>query len=153
MAMTRSIMHPTDFSPASRPAFRKAIELAKALGGQLALVHILPPVLVPTVGAETYISPITYEQIERTARETATRHLRRLATAARKAGARTSTYLIEGAPVADRIVRAAKVRRAGMIVMGTHGRTGVTRLMLGSVASRVVATAPCPVLTVRSRSR
>jgi universal stress protein A len=153
MATTRWIMHPTDFSPASTPAFRKAIELARALRGRLALVHILSPVLVPVMGAETYIPAATYDQIERTARDAATRRLKRLATRAKKAGARTSTYLIEGAPVAERIVRAAKARRVGMIVMGTHGRTGVTRLMLGSVASRVVATASCPVLTVRSASK
>jgi nucleotide-binding universal stress UspA family protein len=150
---TRSILHPTDFSPASTPAFRKAVELTKALRGQLALVHILSPVLVPVMGAETYIPAATYDQIERTARGAAARHLRRLAAVAKKAGARTSTYLIEGAPVADRSVRVARARRASMIVMGTHGRTGVTRLMLGSVASRVVATASCPVLTVRSRSK
>ena len=153
MATMRSILHPTDFSPASNPAFRKAVELAKALRGQLALVHILSPVVIPIMGADTYIPAATYNELERTARDAAVRHLRRLATRARQAGVRTSTRLIEGAPVAERIVRAARAQRAGVIVMGTHGRTGMTRLMLGSVASRVVAAAPCPVLTVRSGSR
>jgi nucleotide-binding universal stress UspA family protein len=55
--------------------------------------------------------------------------------------------------VAERIVRTARALRADVIVMGTHGRTGVTRVVLGSVASRVVATAACPVLPVRVRSR
>ena len=153
MAAMLSILHPTDFSPASNPAFRKAVELAKALRGQLALVHILSPVVIPIMGAETYIPAAMYNEIERTARDTAARHLKRLAARARQAGIRTSTRLIEGVPVAERIVRAARAQRAGMIVMGTHGRTGVTRLMLGSVASRVVATAACPVLTVRGGSR
>src|SRR6185436_18364385 len=102
MATMRSILHPTDFSPASNPAFRKAIELAKALRGQLALVHILSPVLIPVMGAETYIPAATYNEIERTARDAAARHLKRLGAVAKKAGVRTSTYLIEGAPVADR---------------------------------------------------
>jgi nucleotide-binding universal stress UspA family protein len=51
----------------------------------------------------------------------------------------------------EQIVRAAKRQRVGIIVMGTHGRTGVARFFLGSVAARVAATAPCPVLTVRGR--
>jgi nucleotide-binding universal stress UspA family protein len=153
MAAIRSIFHPTDFSPASRPAFRQAVELAKALRAQLALVHILSPVVIPIMGTETYIPAATYDEIERTARDVAARHLKRLAGRARQAGVRTSARVIEGLPIAERIVRAARAQRADVIVMGTHGRTGVTRLMLGSVASRVVATAACPVLTVRSRTR
>jgi nucleotide-binding universal stress UspA family protein len=54
--------------------------------------------------------------------------------------------------VAERIVRTARALRADLIVMGTHGRTGVTRVVLGSAAARVVATASCPVLTVRARA-
>jgi len=56
---------------------------------------------------------------------------------------------VEGVP-ADQIVRLARLRQADMLVIGTHGRTGFSRLFLGSVAARVVATARCPVLTVRS---
>ena len=153
MAGMRWIFHPTDFSPASNAAFRKAIELTRALHGRLALVHILSPLVIPVVGPEAYISAATYSELERRTRNSAARHLKGLAARAKRAGVRTSTRLIEGVPVADRIVRAARAQRADVIVMGTHGRTGVTRLVLGSVAARVVATAPCPVLTVRSRAR
>ena len=69
---------------------------------------------------------------------------------ARKAGEGAKTALIQGV-AAERIVAAARRNRADLIVIGTHGRTGLARLMLGSVASRVVATAACPVLTVRGR--
>lgn len=117
------------------------------------LVHVLSPVTVPIMSAEMYIPAARYNELERTARAVASRHLKRLAARAKQAGVRTSTRLIERVPVADRIVRAARAQRADVIVMGTHGRTGVTRVMLGSVASRVVATASFPVLTVRSRSR
>ena len=153
MATIRRILHATDYSPASGPAFRKAVELAKALHARLVLVHVLSPAVAPVMGAGMYIPATMYDEIERASRAVALRHLKRLGTRAKQAGVRTATRLIEGVPVADRIVRAARAERADVIVMGTHGRSGVTRLVLGSVASRVVATASCPVLTVRSRSR
>src|SRR5262245_39035968 len=141
MAAIRRIVHFTDFSPASRLALRKAIELAKALRRELALVHVLSPVIVPVMSAEMYVPPGTYDELERTSRAAAQRHLERVAARARRAGVRVSHRLVAGAPVADQIV------------LGTHGRTGVTRAVLGSVASRVVATATCPVLTVRGRAK
>lgn len=150
MAKIRRILHPTDYSPAARPAFRQAVELAKVLRGQLVLVHVLSPVVIPVM--EMPVPPAIYDDLQRTARAVALRHLDRLAGRAKKAGVRVSRRLIEGAPVAERIVRTARALRADLIVMGTHGRTGVTRVVLGSVASRVVATASCPVLTVRGRS-
>jgi nucleotide-binding universal stress UspA family protein len=60
--------------------------------------------------------------------------------------------VLEGPPAAA-IVRAARRERAGLIVLGTHGRTGLTRILIGSVAERVVRTARCPVLTVPARTR
>jgi nucleotide-binding universal stress UspA family protein len=153
MAATRRIMHSTDYSPASRPAFRKAVELAKALHKELVLVHVLSPVLVPIITGEMYIPPSTYDELQRTSRTVALRHLERLTAVAKRVGVRVSSKLVEGAPVAEQIVRTARGLRADLIVLGTHGRTGVARAVLGSVASRVVATASCPVLTVRAQSR
>ena len=66
------------------------------------------------------------------------------------AGVRATAILTERMPF-DQIVRAAKGKRADLIVIGTHGRKGFSRFFLGSVAERVVQLAPCPVLTVRSR--
>jgi nucleotide-binding universal stress UspA family protein len=153
MAATRRIMHSTDYSPASRPAFRKAVELSKALHRELVLVHVLSPVLMPVISGEMYIPPATYDDLQRTSRAAAQRHLERLTAVAKRAGIRVSSRLVEGAPVAEQIVRAARGLRAELLVLGTHGRTGVARAVLGSVASRVVATASCPVLTVRSQSK
>jgi nucleotide-binding universal stress UspA family protein len=142
--MAKVIVHPTDFSSASRPAFRKAMELAKKEGRQLRIVHVLqPPVLFAGDGA---IPPQVYEQLDRTQRAAAQKRLDRLVAAARARGVRAEGVLREGVSH-DQIARAA--RGAEMIVMGTHGRTGFKRLMLGSVASRVIGTAPCPVLAVR----
>ena len=83
-------------------------------------------------------------------REASQRKLDAVVRKAKAAGARVRGLLFEGTP-ADTIVRAAKARRAGTIVVGTHGRSGVARFFLGSVAGRVVASARCPVLTVRGR--
>jgi nucleotide-binding universal stress UspA family protein len=153
MAAVRRIVYFTDYSPASRPALRKAIELAKALHRELALVHVLSPVIIPVISADMYLPPATYDELQRTSRATAERHIQRLAAQARRAGIRVSHRLVEGTPVADEIVRTARALRADLLVVGTHGRTGVTRAVLGSVAARVVATATCPVLTVRGSAR
>jgi nucleotide-binding universal stress UspA family protein len=145
--MIRRILHPSDFSPASRAAFAKAVDLAKQNRAELIVTHVLSPVL-PTV--DGYVSPDTYAQIEAANRRYGQKHLGALVAKAKKAGVRTRALLLEGG-VSDRIVRAAKGQRAGLIVIGTHGRTGFARFVLGSVASRVVSQATCPVLTVRGR--
>jgi nucleotide-binding universal stress UspA family protein len=69
---------------------------------------------------------------------------------ARKAGVKAVTLLLDGV-AHEQIARAAKSKKADLIVIGTHGRTGLAKFFLGSVASRVVAAAPCPVLTVRGK--
>ena len=145
--MTR-ILHPSDFSSASRAAFAKAVEMTRASGGELVLLHVLTPV-VPVVG-EGYISPKAYDDIVTQAETWARRQLGALVAKAKKAGVRARGLVVEGVPH-DRIVRAARSTRADLLVMGTHGRTGVARFFLGSVAARVLATAPCPVLTVRGK--
>lgn len=92
----------------------------------------------------------TYEQLLRAQRESAQRQLERLVRKATARGVQVSAILIDVGVPAERIVRVAKARRADVIVMGTHGRTGLTRALLGSVATRVIATAGCPVLTVHA---
>jgi universal stress protein A len=149
MARVRRILHPSDFSPASTRAFRYALEAAKVNRARLMILHVLSPV-VPVVGDEYVASPRVYVDLQRAAREQGERQINRLVSRAKQAGVRAVGLLREGAP-ADGIVRAARATRAGMIVMGTHGRTGMARLLLGSVATRVIGTAPCPVLTVRGR--
>jgi nucleotide-binding universal stress UspA family protein len=146
----RPILHPTDFSPASGAAFRAAVALARAERAPLVLVHVVPPVVrVP----EVYVaSPPAYERFRRAVAAASRRRLARLVAGARAAGGRASGLVLEGVPH-ERIVAAARSRRAGLIVMGTHGRSGLPRMLLGSVAARVLALAPCPVLTVRGRAR
>jgi nucleotide-binding universal stress UspA family protein len=140
------ILHPSDFSAASRPAFKKAIQMAKTSRATLQLLHVMAPV-VP-IPANGYVSPGIYEQLAASVAAWARKNMAELVKKARAAGVKATTTIVEGVP-ADRIVRVARANRADLIVMGTHGRTGISRFVLGSVASRVISTSPCPVLTVR----
>jgi nucleotide-binding universal stress UspA family protein len=147
MPTFRRIVHPSDFSRASRPAFRKAVALAKTHRAQLIVVHVLS--MLPVI-PDAYVAPNVWDDLERGQRTTAERQLRGLVATARAAGARASGALIDIGVTHEQIVRFARARRADLIVMGTHGRSGLTRALLGSVASRVLATAKCPVLTVHA---
>jgi nucleotide-binding universal stress UspA family protein len=149
MARLRRIMHATDFSRASRPAFKWALELARANRGQLLVVHVVTP---PTLALppEGYVPPTLYQDLEASARREARKRLDALVGQARRAGVRTSAVLLEGVPH-ERVARAARSKRADLLVIGTHGRGGLAKLFLGSVASRLVALTPRPVLTVRGR--
>ena len=148
MSQIRRILHATDFSRASRAAFNRAVEMAKANRGELLLLHVMSPVVV-LVG-EGYVSADVYDKIEASARAASQRHLKALLAKAKKAGARAKTLLLEGIPH-ERIAQAAKAKRADVVVIGTHGRTGLAKFFLGSVAGRVLSIAPCPVLTVRGK--
>lgn len=143
----RPILHATDFSKASRPAFRYALGLAKETGAPLLIVHVF----VPPILGEGEIFPRIYEDLVAQMRYEATKKLTTLLREAKKSRVTAIAYLRRGVPHIE-IARAARGRRADLIVIGTHGRTGLARLLLGSVASRVIGTARCPVLTVPSRS-
>jgi nucleotide-binding universal stress UspA family protein len=146
--MTRRILHASDFSAASNAAFKKAIEMAKASRAELLIVHVINPI-IPVAG-EGYVSPKMYEDLAASTRAWARKQLDRLLGKAKKSGVRGKGVLAEGA-AHEQIARIAKTKRADLVVMGTHGRSGFARLFLGSVAGRVVAAAPCPVLTVKGR--
>lgn len=148
MKRFRKILHPTDFSRASGGAFATAVDLTKQNRAELLLVHvILPPI---TFIGDGYASPKTYEALEASARRDAQKRISALLAKAKKARVRARAILLEGT-AHDQIVRIARARRADLIVMGTHGRTGVSRFFIGSVAEKVIPLAPCPVLIVRGR--
>jgi nucleotide-binding universal stress UspA family protein len=149
MSRIRTIVHPTDFSRASTHAFKRAVEMAKANRAELLILHVLafPDPMMMTDG---YVAPSVYDDMEAAARAGAQKQLRRLAERAKRSGARVKPILLEGV-AHERIAQAARSRKADLVVIGTHGRTGFARFFLGSVASRVLAIAPCPVLTVRGK--
>ena len=148
MPRLRRILHPTDFSPASAPAFRKAIELAKEDGATLLIVHVLPT--LPMV-ADAYIAATAYDELLRAHRAQGQRSMERLVKRARTAGVRAVGKVDDNGGLADRIVRYAKRERADLIVMGTHGYGILAKALLGSVAERVISRATCPVMTIKGR--
>jgi len=144
----RAILHATDFSTASRPALAKAIELSRAARSPLLVLHVLNP-MMPMIG-DRAVEPPTFLQLQKASRAWALKQLARVVARARARGVRAMPILVEGSE-ARTIVRVARARRAAMIVIGTHGRSGIERALVGSVAARVVSQATCPVLTVRAR--
>ena len=147
MKKIRNVLFATDFSPASRPAFRQALAMAAGSRATLWIGHVIPEAPLALGGSAV---PRMYQEMDEFLRRDAEKRLGTLAKTARRSGARTRTLLLRG--VAHEAIRqAARKSRADLVVVGTHGRTGVSRLVVGSVAARVVSTAPCPVLTVRSR--
>jgi nucleotide-binding universal stress UspA family protein len=148
MAGTRRILFASDFSKASRRAFTTAVAMAKANRATLTILHVIMP--FTPIAPEQAIDPETWEQIDSQARRWSEQQLRKLTAKATKAGIRAVGLLLEGDPV-QQIVRAVRSTRADFLVVGTHGRTGLAKLFVGSIASRLVATAPCPLVTVRGK--
>ncbi len=138
---------PTDFSAPADAAFDYARDLARQFGASIDLVHVFddPFTSGAFLGDGTVVMPVELRQaLETRAREQLdTRHAAHAATLPG-----SSTAFLLGAP-AKCIVERAREDKADLIVMGTHGRTGLGHLFLGSVAERVVRTATCPVLTTR----
>ena len=148
MSRIRRILYPTDFSRASGAAFTKAVDLAKTNKAELQVVHVLAPAM--SMVGDGYVSPQVYEDLAASARAYGKKNLDALVAKAKKAGVRAKSILLEGVPH-EQIARTARRQRADLVVMGTHGRTGLAKIFLGSVAGRVIAIAPCPVMTVRGK--
>jgi nucleotide-binding universal stress UspA family protein len=149
MADIRRITYASDFSPASLAALPHALRLARMAGAELTILHVLGAPVAPFVEGG-YVPQEIWGQLDAGMRSHAGAELDRLVKQAVDAGVRATAAIVEGAGPAEAIVRAAEDAKTDVLVLGTHGRTGVARLVLGSVAARVVATAPCPVLTVRA---
>jgi nucleotide-binding universal stress UspA family protein len=145
----RRIVYATDYSRASARALDEAVHLAKQNNAELLVIHVIEPV-TPYVTGEDYGSTELYLKLEETSKKDAQTSMQRLMQKLQKLKVKAKSLLLKGT-THDQIVRAAKNRKADMIVIGTHGRTGLSKLFMGSVAGKVVSTAQCPVLTVRGR--
>lgn len=146
----RRILHPTDFSSASRAAFRWAIQLGRRHGAEVVIMHVV----VPTSAYEADLIgwPAFGETYEAARRRWADRAVAELVARARQRGVRASGVMVEGAPGRE-IPRRAVSMRADVIVMGIHDRSGLRRVLFGSTAEAVIQRVACPVLTVRPGQR
>ena len=142
MLATKTILYPTDFSANARPAFEVASALAVEGSGRLVVLHVERPPLT-TLGGTTGVPPLPNEYN----RERLWEELRNIQPT--RAGIALDHRFEYGDPAAV-ILKTAEEIGADLIVMGTHVRTGLRRMLMGSVAEQVVRKASCPVLTVRT---
>ncbi len=143
----RRILWPTDFSPLAKVALPHALRLAGESGAELVVLHVLPSTVL---FAAPEISGAVWDRLERENRAVGAAQLRRVTEQVKARGPkiRVHSVLAQGVPF-DQILRAASRLRCDLIVIATHGRTGLRHIVMGSVAENVVRRAPCPVLTVR----
>lgn len=136
----KTILHATDYSESSSAAFEVACSLARDYQAELIVCHVsMPPVMGAADGMVFEIpSGAESQMLEK---------LKSIRPA--DPGVRVTHRLARG-DAADEIVSLAAANKADLIVLGTHGRSGLSRALLGSVAEAVLRTAPCPVVTVRS---
>ena len=133
------ILAPTDFSVYANQAVTSAFELAQVCGAKLSLLHVIE---VPVYAIEVALPLADLEQDAR-------QSLARLLPEAAAAHVEVTRLVELGVPY-HKILEVARAEHVDLIVMATHGRTGLGHLVLGSVAERIVRLAPCPVLTIRS---
>lgn len=145
MRKIQKILFPTDFSNESKPAMELAVELAQKFGAHLTLLHVwTDPLYIGAVGNAYALAPEVLAQ----AQEEAEHALEKLRLEVAKAGVPVKAITLEGI-AADVILAMAHSQNMDLIVMGTHGRSGLKRFFLGSIAEQVLRAAECPVLTVR----
>ena len=148
------VLHPTDFSQCALQAESRAVELLEPLRGELVLLHVLVEAPLyseaPFSMSKAHVIPLgeRVQNVYNAHRAWAEHSLVTRARELRDRGIKTSWRLQVGVPY-EEIVKVADEERVDMIALGTHGRGGLNRLLMGSVADRVIRLASCPVLTVR----
>jgi nucleotide-binding universal stress UspA family protein len=143
------ILVPLDGSDLAAKALSVAESIARRLSARLDLVVVVPPLVLPFVGGEPYIPGEVYVRLDSERTESAQKYLQTVAQAARDHGVPIRIWLEHGDP-ASRLLDVASELHSALIVMTTHGRTGLARFALGSVADRVVRAGAAPVLLLRS---
>ena len=148
MPITQSILVATDFSAAARYGLDKAAELAKLTGAKVTVCHVLDPSpLAPRSTRGSNTEQIDMEQdVEKAIHQALTNVVEEVFPDVEH----TKTTLIISPNAAEGICHYADKEDTDLIVLSTHGRTGLAHLLIGSVAEKVVRHAPCPVLTVRA---
>lgn len=145
-SIPKTILVPIDFSPSSEQALDYAVDLAAKLD---ATVHVLNVVPIPALGVPELGAALTSNVIDQIIHDNQAALERTCA--ARASKAKLGAPLLRTGDARDIILHVAEELRADLVIMATHGRRGVARALLGSVAEMVVRTSPVPVLTVRAK--
>lgn len=143
----KKILLPTDFSGCANYALPYAAAIARATKAQIICVHVVEPV-VPAVGYTGLAEPLPIADISEQLEDSAERQLPKLAECEECAGLNVEEVIVHGDAAAE-IVRVASEQEADLIVISSHGRTGLGRIIFGSTAESVVRHASCPVLVVK----
>lgn len=147
------ILAPTDFSDDSKLALSYAIELAQKFGSELILLHVDQPLAPVMIGdLSPGLDMGTVNRIAEEQRLMALKELDQVTARLRESAIKSRSLMRVGAPFLE-IIHTAQNENVDLIVMATHGRTGLAHVLMGSVAERVVNKASCPVLTVRHPDR
>jgi nucleotide-binding universal stress UspA family protein len=145
----KTILFPTDFSNGARAAMDYALSLAKDYNAKLILLYVIQDISI----AEWYIpSSISATDLVEDMQKSAWKEMEKWGAEAAAAVKDMEKMVVRGVPFVE-IIRTAKEKNADLIVIGTHGRTGIDHMLFGSTAEKVVRKSPCPVLTVRIAGR
>jgi len=143
------ILCPVDFSEISTEALKYAVELGSAFDSRIVLIHVVEPIMAPS---DFTFGPLTSGEVEEKLVKRAGASLEKLAASLGLPTTEDNNVVVRGRASAE-IVRVAYDIDANLIVMGTHGYTGMVHVLIGSTAERVLRKAPCPVLTLRTKGK
>ena len=141
----KSILFPTDFSEGSAQALQYAVDMAKKYSAKLHVVHVIYDIAKAT---GWYVPHVSMDQMYKDIEQGAKKELENFGVEELSGVKNIERSVIVGVPH-EEIVNFANKNRIDLIIMGTHGRKGIDRILFGSTASQIVRFAPCPVLTVR----
>ena len=151
MKPLKNIICATDFSNNSNEAINYASNLAKTFGAELVLIHVVEDALEAASSIPfTYAGSEGFDKQIVELKKKINTELQKKSDELNKSGVKTSYSILEGNPVAE-LIQYPEENPCDLIVMGTHGRTGLPHILIGSVAEKVVRKAPCAVLTVREK--
>jgi len=145
MITIKSILYPTDFSKYSLYALEYALSFARQYGAKLYIVHVLPnyPLIL---GPE--VTFVNVPKLEQATSEYVQGEMKKLKEQCAAQGVECEDLVLVGTPFVQ-IIDAARDKKVDLIVIATHGRTGIRHALFGSVAEKVVRKSPCPVLSIK----
>ncbi len=149
MPQLKRIVVPIDFSEYSKKAFRYAIDFAKTFGAEMILVYVVEPIIYP---ADFSFGQVALPSMERELHDRSLEQLNALIQKEVPEGTAARCVIRSGKPFVE-IIQVAKEEKADLIIIATHGHSGIEHVLFGSTAEKVVRKAPCPVLSLRSPER